>query len=101
MNRRNIAKVQKDIPVIVGEWCICNKYADKMDRSVMDETRRQQEQRRKYREIARMELEAWEDASGWFYWNYQLFRDREIPMDPTWKESWDLTRCLKHGWLKI
>ncbi len=46
-----------------------------------------------------MQLPAWRETAGWFYWNYQLLRDRESPMDQPWKESWDLCRCLKHGWL--
>ena len=99
INRRQIARVQKDMPVIVGEWCICNKYADRMDNSVMSAEKYETEQRRKYREIAKLELDAWGDAAGWFYWNYQLLRDRTEPVDQSWKESWDFASCFKHGWL--
>ena len=98
-NRRQIARVQRDVPVIVGEWCICNKYADRMDRSVMNAEDFEAEQRRKYREIAALQLDAWGKAAGWFYWNYQLLRDRDIPTDEPWKESWDLSRSIKNGWL--
>ena len=56
-------------------------------------------QRRKYNQIAELELNAWDEAAGWFYWNYQLLRDREAPTDESWKESWDLNRCLRNGWL--
>ena len=56
-------------------------------------------QRRKYRLIAKMQLDAWREAQGWFYWNYQLLRDRETPTDESWKESWDLCRCMNNGWL--
>lgn len=94
-----VRKAQKDIPVIVGEWCICNKYADSMAKAVMSQTERIAEQKRKYREIALMELNAWRETAGWFYWNYQLLRDRDTPTDESWKESWDLCRCLKNGWL--
>ena len=96
---RQIKKVQKDIPVIVGEWCICNKYSYKMEQGAMDGKELAKEKRRKYRKIARMELRAWEEAAGWFYWNYQLLRDRKEPVDETWKESWDLWRCFKNGWI--
>ncbi len=87
------------MPVIVGEWCICNKYADRMGNKVMAVGDYEEKQRSKYREIAEMEPKAWSEAMGWFYWNYQLLRDRETPTDETWKESWDLSRCLKNGWL--
>ena len=53
----------------------------------------------RYREIAGMQLKAWNEAAGWFYWNYQLLRDRNIPTDEPWKESWDLSRCIRNGWL--
>lgn len=96
---RQVLSAQKHIPVIVGEWCICNKYADKMGSSVMDIREYRMTQRRKYRTIAKMQLKAWEKAQGWFYWNYQLLRDRETPTDESWKESWDLCRCIKNGWL--
>ncbi|MBP5168795.1 MAG: cellulase family glycosylhydrolase [Oscillospiraceae bacterium] len=99
INRRQIARVQKDVPVIVGEWCICNKYADHMEKTIMDAEEYEREQRRKYREIAKLELDAWSDAAGWFYWNYQLLRDRTEPVDASWKESWDFARCFNHGWL--
>ena len=99
INRRQIRRVQKDIPVLVGEWCISNKYANRMDRSVMDFEKYAQAQKKKYNEIASMQLDAWKESAGWFYWNYQLLRDRSTPTDENWKESWDLCRCYKNGWL--
>ena len=95
-----VRKAQKEIPVIVGEWCVCNKYANQMAQSVMPQSERAEKQKAKYREIAAMELNAWRETAGWFYWNYQLLRDRETPTDESWKESWDLSRCLRNGWLK-
>ena len=87
-----IRKAQKEIPVIVGEWCISNKYANNVqaDKELC---------KRRYREIGKMQLDAWQETAGWFYWNYQLLRDRNAPADLPWKESWDLSRCLKNGWL--
>ena len=95
-----VRKAQKDIPVIVGEWCICNKYANNMPQSVMSQQERTEKQTARYREIAAMELNAWRETAGWFYWNYHLLRDRETPTDESWKESWDLSRCLKNKWLQ-
>lgn len=98
INRNMIRKVQKAVPVIVGEWCICNKYADQM-KGKYTTPDKAAEQKKRYREIAALELDAWSEAAGWFYWNYQLLRDRKEIMDESWKESWDLCRCLSHGWL--
>jgi glucan 1,3-beta-glucosidase len=97
--RRQVLSAQKDVPVIVGEWCICNKYADAGKKPSMSEEEYKNVQREKYRTIARMELDAWKGSQGWIYWNYQLLRDRETPTDVSWKESWDLSRCIKNGWL--
>ena len=94
IHRHQIRRVQKVVPVIVGEWCICNKYADRLGRKG-----REKAQRRGYRMVGKMELNAWNESAGWFYWNYQLLRDREIPTDETWKESWDLARCFKNEWI--
>ena len=89
--RRMIRKAQKVLPVIVGEWCISNKYALKG----VDAAQR----RERFNAVARLQLDAWREADGWFYWNYQLLRDREAPADALWKESWDLWRCIRNGWL--
>ena len=91
-NKRAIRRVQKDVRVFVGEWCISNKYAiaGKTDTERVD----------RFREIAAMQLDAWNTAYGWFYWNYQLLRDRKEPTDELWKESWDLARCVRNGWLR-
>ena len=91
-----VQKAQRSIPVIVGEWCICNKYADKAG---CDTPAAVEEQKRRYREIAKVELVAWQKTAGWFYWNYQLLRDRTEKVDLSWKESWDFSRCFNHGWL--
>ena len=87
-----IRSAQRDIPVIVGEWCISNKYANNMQ-SERDECKR------RYREIAKLQLDDWKETAGWFYWNYQLLRDRSTPTDEPWKESWDFARCVRNGWL--
>lgn len=87
-----IRKAQKDVPVIEGEWCVCNKYANNVQED-------EEECRRRYNEIAKLQLDAWKETAGWFYWNYQLLRDRETPTDLAWKESWDFCRSMKNGWL--
>lgn len=48
-----------------------------------------------------MQLKTWDDCNtaGSFYWNYQLYRDRQEPMYTTSLDSWDLCRCWSHGWM--
>ena len=99
LHRYMIRRVQKVIPVIVGEWCICNKYADRVKGAAPGSEAYAALQKKRFREVAEIELDVWREALGWFYWNYQLLRDREVPTDETWKESWDLCRCMKRGWL--
>ena len=91
INRRALQRVQKDVRVIVGEWCISNRYA------IAGKT--PEERKKRFNEIAAMQLSAWNEAYGWFYWNYQLLRDRTTPTDELWKESWDLCRCVRNGWI--
>lgn len=108
--QRLIERIQKDVPVVVGEWCICNKYAEKAvsgkpaeessDRSV--QAAAQDELRKKrYLEIAAMQLQAWESGAGWIYWSYQFKPNRKEPLDEKWKESWDFSRCVENGWIEF
>ena len=89
--RRLVEKAAKYTPVIVGEWCISNKYAlaAKTD----------QEKSRRFRELAEKQLKAWSVSAGFIYWNYQLRRDLNLYMDEEWKDSWDLRRCFKEKWM--
>lgn len=98
-NKWKIQLVQKQIPVIVGEWCICNKYSEKMESNVMLIEAAEKRRLEEYQKVAKLELSAWEVAAGYFYWNYQLYRDQNVQMDQPWKESWDLRRCWDKGWM--
>ncbi|MCR5545780.1 MAG: cellulase family glycosylhydrolase [Lachnospiraceae bacterium] len=84
----------KAIPVIVGEWCICNRYA-------ANERIEEEERKKRFNIISKIEQKAWEDTAGWFYWNYQLLRDETTPTDEFFKESWDFKRSLKRGWISV
>lgn len=108
--QRLIERIQRDVPVVVGEWCICNKYAEKAvsgksaeessDRSARADA--QDELRKKrYLEIAAMQLQAWESGAGWIYWSYQFKPNRKEPLDEKWKESWDFSRCVENGWIEF
>lgn len=100
MERKKIEKAEKYTPVLVGEWCISNRYAQMMPAKILSEKETLHEQKERYQKIANMECKAWEDAShGWIYWNYQMIRDLEVDMDENWKEAWALNRCWKYGWM--
>ena len=97
--KRLIDKVQRHTPVIVGEWCICNKYAEKQPQPVMPAEEAVRVRHDRYREMSTLQLDAWSSAAGHIYWNYQLLRNRTEEPDERWKESWDLSRCLLNDWL--
>lgn len=99
VDKMRIKKAQRQIPVVIGEWCICNKYAEKMTKNVMLEQELEEIKALRYNQVAELELNAWENAQGYFYWNYQLVRDMEQDIKESWKNSWDLRRCWKHGWM--
>ena len=97
--KRRIRAVQKNVNVLVGEWCISNEYANNYSpRPGSHQERIAVERMRRYREVADLQLEAWEEASGWIYWSYKLYPDAETPMDASWKDSWDFRRCRMNKW---
>ena len=98
--QRLIRRIQKDVPVVVGEWCICNKYAEKMDSGMSAEAVAKR-RRERYLEIAALQLQAWSEAKGWIYWSYQFKPNRKEPLDEKWKESWDFSRCVENGWIEF
>lgn len=99
VDKWRIRRAQKAVPVIVGEWCIGNWHTAPMKQMAIKERLTDAEKRRRFQEVAGMELEAWSESAGWFYWSYQMCRDRLEPLDEDWKESWDLSRCLMYGWM--
>lgn len=127
--QRLIERIQKDVPVVVGEWCICNKYAEKaVSQAKSEETAAKEKQekttsevklaedisdksakvieqdelrKKRYLEIAAMQLQAWESGAGWIYWSYQFKPNRKEPLDEKWKESWDFSRCVENGWIEF
>lgn len=127
--QRLIERIQKDVPVVVGEWCICNKYAEKaVSQAKSEETAAKEKQekttsevklaedisdksakvieqdelrKKRYLEIAAMQLQAWESGAGWIYWSYQFKPNRKEPLDEKWKESWDFSICVENGWIEF
>lgn len=98
-NKWKLKRVNSNIPVVVGEWCICNKMAEKSKGNVMIEAELEVERKRVYQQVAALELDAWTVSAGYFYWNYQLNRDMTEDIPESWKNSWDLRRCWAKGWM--
>lgn len=98
--RMRIAK--RGIRVIVGEWCINNRYAVHFEKEKgMSDKQYEIERRRRFNEVADLEFDAWETADGWIYWSYKLYPDGQYSGESAWKESWDFRRCIENRWLKI
>lgn len=95
---RLIERISRDIPVVVGEWCICNRYAEK-HRDTETEDKVQEHRKERYREVARLQQTAWNVSAGNIYWSYQFGTDHKKRLDEDWKESWDFCRCAEHGWI--
>ena len=90
--RRWIVRAQRTVPVIIGEWSLGCRYpnAGRPDPRTRGE---------RFSAVARLQLDAWRETDGWFFWSYRLRRDAEAPVDRPWKDGWDLSRCAKNGWL--
>lgn len=98
-NKWKIKKVSRYIPVVVGEWCICNKLAEKTKKKIALVTELEEKRKEIYQQVAELQLSAWSVSKGYFYWNYQLYRDMTEDIPEVWKNSWDLRRCWEKGWM--
>lgn len=94
-----IRRVNKHVPVIVGEWCSCSLNASKFDRMEENQEKVKRLRREDFRAVTRMQLDAWKGGAGFFYWNYQMWKDIDTHMDKEYMENWDLRRCWKKGWM--
>ena len=94
-----IRSAARHIPVLVGEWCVENRWA-LHGRNRADA----------YRQVSRLQRAAWDASAGRIYWSYQLARsakpgsgEGKPPRDPRNGgnlEAWDLTRVWRHGWIQ-
>lgn len=93
-----VERIARDIPVVVGEWCICNRYAEE-HRNIETDAEWQIRRRERYQALARTQQEAWNVSAGAIYWSYHLEPHPGDPVDESWKESWDYSRCVRNDWL--
>lgn len=104
-----IQEMAQYFPVICGEWCLFNSLACGHDtrggqsvlngmEGVTKEAYTPGEKKEMYRKLADAQIEAWEQGSGYFYWNYKLLLD--TVNDPNWIgwDAWDLGKCVAQGW---
>lgn len=106
-NRRSIRRAMKYTPVIVGEWCLeCRRPYYLARKHGKTKAQREEIAKQEYRKIAQLQTRAWETSAGWFFWNYQMYRDISAPIvgdgqndtHGTTMDGWALNRCWKHGW---
>ena len=111
-------------PLIIGEWCISVSYAndaiyfcrDKVNHILgtnyserefliayenNESVRRlvNKEKRKRYRQIYKLQTDAWNISAGNIYWNYKIANDNNHPANMHWKNAWDYRRCKKNGWI--
>ncbi len=95
--RRQIRKVSRHVPVVVGEWSLSNKYALRAGRRGTPKAR--DRMRCRFRKVADLELGAWSESAGYIFWNYELLRDKNAKVNAPWKAGFDLRGCWRRGWM--
>ncbi|MDO5405849.1 MAG: cellulase family glycosylhydrolase [Eubacteriales bacterium] len=106
---KDIEEMQQYFPVICGEWCLFNSLACGWDtkggQSVLngmegkqEESLSDEEKKAIYLELAKAQLHAWNQGSGYFYWNYKLLIDTVNDSGWIGWDSWDLGRSVDFGW---
>ena len=109
---KEIEEMQQYFPVICGEWCLFNSLACGWDtkggQTVLNglegasvETYTPEQKKEIYRAVARMQKEAWDKGSGYFYWSYKLLTDTVNTEGWVGWDSWDLGRCVDFGWFPL
>lgn len=99
-NRWAIKRMAKHTPVVVGEWCLEQRWAlAAAEKKGKDPLQIQELERKGYQKIARLQLDVWEESAGWIYWSYQLYRHSMEPInEKNDMDGWALSRVWEHGW---
>ena len=106
---KEIEEMQQYFPVICGEWCLFNSLACGWDtkggQTVLNgldgasvESYTPEEKKKIYNAVAKVQTEAWNKGSGYFYWSYKLLTDTVNTEGWVGWDSWDLGRCIDFGW---
>lgn len=107
-----IKEMEQYFPVICGEWCLFNSLAcgydtnggknifndvENVGESVVEDDKKAQI----YHRLAQVQIDAWNQGSGYFYWNYKLLIDTVNEQGWIGWDSWDLDRCVNFGWFPV
>ena len=78
---------------MVGEWGLMNTLAQRQRDAL--------ERKAIYREVARLELDAWNVSAGQIYWSYRLLGNDATgdSRGGNGLEGWDLTCVWRNGWM--
>ncbi len=110
---KDMAEVQEYIDVICGEWCLFNSLAvgvdtkggqsslNGMDFTENKETMSADEKRHLYSQLAKAQLMAWKQGSGYYYWSYKLLLDTVNEKNWIGWDCWDLGKSADEGWFPI
>lgn len=95
----DIAEVQQYVPVIVGEWSLFNAYI--MDSCKKEGVLTPESKKHFYAQLANAQLAAWQEGSGYIYWNYKMLLDTVA--EPQWMgwDCWDLGKSVELGWFPV
>ena len=95
----DIAEVQQYVPVVVGEWSLFNAYI--MDSCKKEGVLMPESKKHFYAQLANAQLAAWQEGSGYIYWNYKMLLDTVA--EPQWMgwDCWDLGKSVELGWLPV
>jgi aryl-phospho-beta-D-glucosidase BglC (GH1 family) len=108
----SIKEMAQYCPVICGEWCLFNSlvcgHDTKGGQSILNgiegvekEFFTPEQKKEIYRELAKVQLDAWNSGNGYFYWNYKLLLD--TVNEPEWIgwDSWDFDKSVAQGWFPV
>lgn len=109
---KDVAEMQQYFQVICGEWCLFNSLACGWDtkggQTVLNgieggsvEAMTPEQKKEIYQAVAKAQIGAWEQGSGYFYWSYKLLTDTVNTSGWIGWDSWDLGRCIDFGWFPI
>lgn len=95
----DIAEVQQYVPVVVGEWSLFNAYI--MDSCKKEGVLTPESKKHFYAQLANAQLAAWQEGSGYIYWNYKMLLD--TVGEPQWMgwDCWDLGKSVELGWFPV
>lgn len=105
---KDIAEMENSMPVICGEWSLFNSYGCGIDThgglspvtglEAGGEALSQEQKKELYSTLSRVQLQAWEKGSGYFFWTYKMLLD--TVNDPVWNgwDSWDFGKGAAQGW---